>query len=187
MVAESLTVRSTLLASSREGLFKLGHEARYLEALGDDGESRLREATMASQWLPVALAAAHYGAADALRLPPAEMQKVGNVVGQRLEGALWGSFARLARSTGITPWSVLDWLDGIWGRMYRGDSIAVTRVGPKDAHITIEGNALANIGYWRGALVGLMKGATELFAQTAYVKLEPQDRPGSAVYGIAWA
>lgn len=183
----SVLVRSTLIATSRHGLFKQGHEERYVASLGADGEARMREATMVTQWLDIDVALEHYRTADALKLSVAEMHRVGNVVGARLEGALWGSFARLARSGGLTPWTVLHRLDRIWGRMYQGDAIEVTKAGPKDAIIDVSGNPLADVGYWRVALVGLMQGATELFARSAYVTVEAQDAPGTARYRVAWA
>lgn len=183
----SVLVRSTLIATSRHGLFKLGHEERYVAVLGAEREARMREVTMAAQWLDIEVALDHYRAADALGLSVIEMHRVGNVVGERLEGALWGSFARIARSGGLTPWTVLQRLDRIWGRMYKGDTITVTKAGPKDAIIDIGGNALADVDYWRVALVGLMRGATELFSRSAYVTLEAQTAPKTAQYRVAWA
>lgn len=181
------SVRSTLLASSRHGLEERGHLATYLQRLGSARDERLREATMVTQWLSVDLATAHYAAADALELSEAELREVGNVVGARLEGSLLGSLARLARTSGVTPWTVLQRLERVWGRMYQGGSVAVFELAPKDAVIEVRRNPLADLRYWRVALCGLMRGSTEIFARSAHVSVEPQKLPGAARYHISWA
>lgn len=181
-------VKSTLIASSRAGLFEKGHRDAYERALGQDASRRLQEAAMGNQWLDLELAALHYRAADAVGLSVAEMHKVGNVVGSRIEGSLMGSLARLARAGGLTnPWIPLGRLDQLWFRMYEGGSIAVFELGPKDARIEIEGNALADIPYWRIALTGLVHGAGLVFANTMHTTLVEKDRkPRSAVYQMSW-
>ncbi len=119
------SVKSTLVASSRQGLFDRGHRDAYERALGPDGARLIADAVMGNQWLPIEIARRHYLAADAVGLSPDEMHAVGNVVGARLEGALMGSLARLARAGGLTPWTPLGRLDQLWFRMYEGGSIAV--------------------------------------------------------------
>lgn len=182
----SVRIRSTLIASSRAGLFKLGHREAYEAALGPGAAAHLRDASMIAQWLPMDDAVSHYGAADAIGLSDSQMLEVGDVVGARLEGALWGSVARTARRAGFTPWTTLRRLDRIWGRMYDGDRVEVTQAGPKDAVIHIRDNPLCDILYWRVALSGLMKGTTEIFARSAFVNVRAEG-PGHARFDVAWA
>jgi hypothetical protein len=183
----TLTVKSTLVASSRQGLFQQGHQAAYERALGAEGARRIQEAAMGNQWLPVELARLHYQAADAIGLDVDEMHAVGNVVGARIEGALMGSLARIARAGGVTPWTPLGRLDQLWFRMYQGGSIAVFELGPKDARIEITHNELADIRYWRVALTGLVHGAGKIFARTMHTNLVDEGRaPGTCVYTMSW-
>jgi len=182
----SVKVRSTLLASSRRGLFDLGHREAYVEALGDEGEILVGEAAMVAQWVDLEVALRHYRAADSLGLSESEMVEAGNAVGARVEGALWGTVARAARRVGFSPWPILSRLDRVWGRMYRGDAITVRQVGPKDARIEVSDNPLADVRYWRVALTGLMQGATLIFARSAHVRVA-QQRAGQAAFDVSWA
>ena len=70
--------------------------------------------------------------------------------------------------------------------MYDGDRVEVTQAGPKDAVIHIRDNPLCDILYWRVALSGLMKGTTEIFARSAFVKVRAEG-PGHARFDVAWA
>jgi hypothetical protein len=180
-------VKSTLIATSRQGLFTAGHQHAYERALGGELAGRMQAVAMSNEWLPLELAELHYRAADAIGLSVDEMHLVGNVVGARIEGALMGSLARLARTGGITPWTPLSRLDQLWFRMYRGGSIAVFETGPKDARIEIVDNDLANIRYWRVALTGLMHGIGKVFAKTMITNLVQRDRAaGTATYTLRW-
>lgn len=183
----TLRVKSTLVASSRQGLFDRGHREAYEHALGVEGAERMAAAVMGNQWLPVDVARQHYQAADAVGLSIDQMHSVGNVVGARIEGALMGSLARLARAGGMTPWTPLGRLDQLWFRMYEGGSIAVLELGPKDAQIEMIHNELADIRYWRVALTGLLHGALLVFAKTGHTQLADElRRPGTAVYRMSW-
>ncbi|MFK7991342.1 MAG: hypothetical protein AB8I08_35325 [Sandaracinaceae bacterium] len=101
-------VRSTLLASSRDGLSAEGLLEAYESRLGPAWTDGIRLDTMITQWLPMNHAIAHYRAIDALGLSEAETLALGNVAARRLNGTLWGTLAKAAKHGGVTPWTVLN-------------------------------------------------------------------------------
>ena len=129
-VLEPVTqVRSTLLQSSINSLRTHGHYERYLTVV-DPAYREVILGSLAPEWLPVAVAEAHYAACDALRLSPEEMQRIGEEVGDRIQGTFLGTIVKRARMLGLTPWVLLDHFERLWGRLMVGGGVAVYRTAP---------------------------------------------------------
>lgn len=180
-------VRSTLIASSQHTLTQRGLRARYDAQLEPKVLEELVTASMSTQWIPLALAAHHYRALDGMDLPVELMLELGNSVGGKLSGSILGSLFRLAKSGGVSPWTPLGRMQRIWGRVYRGGSIGVFKVGPKDARIEVLRNPLTNGVYWSTAAEGLFVGVTELFARKAYCQKQLTAQRDAAFYALSWA
>ncbi|MFK7991343.1 MAG: hypothetical protein AB8I08_35330 [Sandaracinaceae bacterium] len=60
------------------------------------------------------------------------------------------------------------------------------KTGDTSAEVQIQGNALIGIPYWRTALVGLLEGATLVFADEAHVALAPRATAMSVTYQLEW-
>jgi hypothetical protein len=181
-------VRSTLLQSSIKLLRQRGHFARYETLLPRE----LREEivmTLAPTWLPVGHADSHYAACDRLGLGADELGKVGEAVGDQIQGTFLSTVARGARAAGLTPWTVLSNFDRLWGRLFHGGSVEVQELGPKDARIEIRGiPKLSSLGYFRVGICGVVRaGAKMVGTKTILVKTAPGvTREGGLVILAAW-
>jgi hypothetical protein len=150
-------VRSTLLQSSISSLKDAGHFNRYVELL-DPAHREAALRTLAPMWLPLAVGVAHYGACDALHLDEDQLHDIGERVGDRIQGTFLKSLlTRGARAAGITPWTLLNHFDRLWGRLFQGGSVEITRKGPKDVTIEICGAAVPRFEYFRLGFSGVIR------------------------------
>ena len=179
-------VKSTLIASSRQALTRLGFLERYSQHLSEEHATQLREAAMRNTWLPVSLARQHYEACDAMGASTQDILVLGNSVAERVANPIFGTLVRIAKKGGVTPWAPLSKLGDSWSTMHRGGSIAVYKVGPKDAEVHILRNELGGIPYWVQALAAFGTGITEMFAKKAFCRVL-ESGPLLVRYRIAWA
>lgn len=156
-------VRSTLIQSSLNTLRKRGHFERYLATIDPQHKATLLE-TLAPEWLPIEAASAHYTACDALALSAAELQEIGEDVGERIQGTFLGTLVRKARSVGLTPWVLLGQFPRLWERLMQGGAVGLTKVGPKDCSVDIRGLGLNDFAYFRAAFCGVVASGIKLGA-----------------------
>jgi hypothetical protein len=180
-------VRSTLVASSLQALRERNLLDAYASLLPREHHDLVLH-SVAGSWLAIDVGLAHYRAMDALGLLPTEIHEIGRAVAVKVQGTFLATLAKLATSTGVTPWAPLEQLDRIWARVFIGGMVGVLRRGPKEAHCELLGNPLVDVPYFRIALRGLIGGGLHLFASKAYVT-EVSKEPVSqrAVYRLAWA
>jgi hypothetical protein len=149
-------VRSTLLQSSISSLKDAGHFDRYAELL-DPAHRELVLHTLAPTWLPIAAGVAHYGACEALKLDAAQLRDIGERVGDRIQGTFFKTLTRGVRAAGITPWTLLNHFDRLWGRLFQGGSVELTRKGPKDVTIEIRSAIIPQFEYFRVGFSGVVR------------------------------
>lgn len=181
-------VRSTLLASSLQSLRSRGLFDRYERLLAPAHRPAVLD-TLAGQWLSIETACAHYSACDALGLPVSEQLALGGDVSHRIHGTLLGTVIRLAKTAGMTPWTLLPRGNELFRRTLRGGGgTQVTKVGPKEALVEMVGVPLLTIPYYRTALRGVYRAAVELFCKQAYVRdcTGPAAGPAAARLRIMW-
>jgi hypothetical protein len=106
--------------------------------------------------MPLAAAEAHYGACDALGLSQADMQRIGEEVGDRIQGTFMTTLVRKARTMGLTPWLLLGHFQRLWERLMVGGGVALYKTGPKDARIEIHQLSLSRFAYFRTAFCGVI-------------------------------
>jgi hypothetical protein len=181
-------VRSTLIAASLLGIKSRGHLERYLRHLPRELHDTILPA-VAGTWMPLDVGIAHYRAAEALELTIDEQLGMGRDVAERIQNSLLGTLVRVARGAGVTPWTGLEYSPKLWARVLQGGSMAVYRLGPKEARIECHGAPeLASIGYFRNGFRGMFAGSGELFCNKLYV----HDLQAFAVkrvigFRVAWA
>jgi len=171
-----IAVRSTLLASSLQAV----REASLLDAYTRALPSRYHEEvlhTLSPVWLPLATAMAHYQAMDSLGLSEEDVLRIGRNVGGRLHGTFLGTLIRGVREVGFTPWSIAGKLDRVWSRVFEGGAVSVTKLGPKEARMSMRGLPLLEYAYFRVGLRGVLSSSIETFTQKCYVR-ESGPRPG---------
>lgn len=179
-------VRSTLLIGSLRALRAHGHADAYASKLAPEHFATL-SALGAPCWLPLRIADAHYSACDSLGLSADEMLKIGATVAPTATSGVQ-VVLHTARTTGATPWAVLDRAPTYWNRMYDGSALVVLKTGPKDATISVRRNALSRSMYWRVGLRGIILQLARGLSSAAFVRETQHDAAHDAVtYGLAWA
>jgi hypothetical protein len=167
--------RSVLVTNSIRSLRTRGLYDRYAIRLPETDRAALATA-VAGVWIPMSLAVAHYEACDALHLGVGEQLCVALEVGQHVHGPLLRGMLRLAKKAGITPWAALAHSDRLYGRLFLGGGIEVTRTGPKEARVDLVGNPLCDIAYFRVGVRGVYESALELFCQRVVTQEVPWRR-----------
>jgi hypothetical protein len=180
-------VRSTLIQSSLATLRTFGHFDAYAKHL----PAELREPivdTIAPTWLPIELGAAHYRACDQLELSEEQLVEIGEHVGDRMQGAFMETLTRAGRAMGLTPWVLLKRFDVLWGRLFQGGSIELTKVGPKDLTIEIRLAAPLHSPYFRRAFCGVVRaGFKYVGGRATHVRIARWEEPQSRfVMRAAW-
>jgi hypothetical protein len=170
-LVEATQVRSTLLQSSLATIRGIGRFEEYVSRL----DAKFRDAilhSLAPVWLPIEVGRAHYQTCDALRLTDAEILRVGEAVGDRIQGVLMTTLTRAARNTGVTPWVLLRRFDRLWQRLFRGGSVEVVKTGPKDLTVEVRKACLTQFEYFRVGFCGVVRAGFKVVGvRTAYVKI----------------
>jgi hypothetical protein len=176
-----------VLLGSLGALEKAGHRERWSALVPDDAREALQYA-VPGVWMRIEIALAHYGACDQLGLSDEAAAQLGASTFSRIKGTLLGTMLRMAQGAAVTPWTVLPHLQRFWNRAYDGAGIRIIKKGPKDAHLDLVQCALAENGYYRPALGGLLCSVIELFAARAYVRERRAARPrGTIALHAQWA
>ncbi len=179
--------RSTWLSSSLRALKERGRLDAYLKHLPRQHHESVLS-TVVGVWLPIEVAVAHYSACDSLNLYPSEILEIGRQATEQVHGTLLGTFVRLAKGAGVTPWTVFARLHDLWSRIWVGGGVSVVRLGPKEARIEIEGWPCSASPYCRVGMRGVLPGVTDLFCSKSYVKEDASAAsPHSVSYVVAWA
>jgi hypothetical protein len=180
-------VRSTLVTTSLDSLRARGLDRAYVVRLPAAHREALLTA-VAGTWLPFEAARAHYEACDGLGLDTNEKIAVAMEVGDRVHGTFLGLLMRAARTSGVTPWTALAQAARLYGRLFCGGGVAVTRRGPKDARVDLVGNALCDIEYFRVGVRGVHMAALRLFCRRIVAQEPPGFRsPHAMSVQLAWA
>jgi hypothetical protein len=179
-------VRGTVILSSLKGLRSRGYGPRYMELLDRRHHEDVASLT-ALTWLPITFAAAHYDACDRLGLDRATIESLGLETGKFVKETVLRAVSRIATESGVTPWFVLSNADKLVGRNWIGSSIAVWKLGPKEARIEWIQQPLARFGYFRLAFGGVIHALLDRFARTVVVREVPrvaQDR--EVCHRLSW-
>jgi hypothetical protein len=126
------------------------------------------ESAVAGMWIPVETALAHYMACDRIGLSSESAAALGRGTFERTKGMLLGTAVGLAKSVGVTPWSLVPHLQRFWLRGNDGAGVSAVKLGPKEVRIDVVGSPLFRSRYYRGAYRGIAMSLFELVAQKAY-------------------
>ena len=166
-------VRTTVLLSSLRSLRTRSLAETYMTHLNPRSRDSI-VAISGGQWLPISVAVDHYAACDALHISRSMMREIGEESGLLLNQTVLGVILRLsAGAAGVTPWSAIAQSRTLIERTWRGTSIGVFKVGPKEARIEWVGQPCATSGYFRIAFGGFIQGLLSLFSRKAYVRELP--------------
>ncbi len=186
-LGEATQVRSTLLASSIASLRRHELFDRYVALLSHEHRDAVLS-SVAGQWLPIAVARAHYNACDQLGLTQAQQMQIGAEVSIKIHDTFLGVVIRTAKQAGVTPWILLSRGHQMYSRVFDGGGgLRVIRYGPKEARADIVGIPLLSIPYFRNALRGIYQAAISLFCIQAYVQeIAREAGPTRASLRLSW-
>jgi hypothetical protein len=180
-------VRSTLIASSLMSLREKGWMDAYLKALPEELHPRVLN-VVPGEWLDVEIGMAHYAAADALPRTAEEQFVQGWDIANRIQNSVLGTLVRVAKSTGVTPWTGLEYFPRLWDRLLLGGSGAVFRLGPKEARVEISGVPMVRFACFRNGWRGMFGGSGQLFARKLYIHELPTYTTTMAMaFRVSWA
>jgi hypothetical protein len=150
-----------------------------------------REAVLSSvagQWLPMAVARAHYEACNRLELSPAEQVHLGTEVSIKILDTFLGVVIRSAKQAGVTPWALFSRGHQMFSRVFEGGGgLRVVRHGPKEARVDIVGVPLLSIPYFRNGMRGIHQAAIALLCVQAYVQEISRDAgPSRVCLRVSW-
>jgi hypothetical protein len=175
-------IRSTWVGSSLQAIRDRGYFDQYATLLPREYHTAIIE-SVAGVWLPIDVGLAHYNACDRLGLSKRETWDIGVQVTRRVHGTTLGLAVRLAKQSGVTPWTILAQLGRLWDRIYQGGGVAVYKRGPKEAVVDIAQWPLASVGYVRQTMPAVVLGIVEMFCQKAYISEVPA-LAGRAAIGL---
>lgn len=146
-------VRSTLLCAGLAALRSLGHFERYLRHLDDAGRRWAME-LVPGAWVPAATAMQHFVACENLDLGTEGAFTVGVESGDRANSSFWKTLEALHHASAPMPWPLLFQYPRLWGRMFEGGAVRVTRLGPTHAEVSVSDVPFARFPYFRDAFRG---------------------------------
>lgn len=164
-------VRGNLIVSSLESLRQFNHYERYLDVL----EPTWREQVvfcLASSWVPVEVAMAHYAAHDALMLSASELIDLSEWVSERVAGSFLGSLLRGSRTQGLglCPWVPLREYRRMCERLLQGGLVAMKPTGEREAVLEISGVPMMRYVTFRQTMLALTRHAVGAFVNRAIVR-----------------
>jgi hypothetical protein len=177
-------LKGTILVSSLRGLRDGGHIDAYLAKLAPKDAEAIR-LVVVGDWAPISLALAHYRACDALDLPPPEIVRMGAATARRMNSNFFAMVAKIAKSSGATPWTGLAQLQRVFEGHCRGGATRVVKLGPKEARVEFVAFPLMAIPWCRYGWRGTLAANAELFCEQCYAA-EVGWTPTSVAYRLSW-
>ena len=186
-VPHATAIRASVVATSRLAIRAMGRDEDYFGHL----DPQHREAVVNISgvgWVPMDVAYAHYGAADALGLSPEEQREIGRQVAVRLRDSYAGSIIRSLRAIrALSPHSVLSRFPIAWERLVQGGGARAVELGPKEIRVECTRTRIAGYGYVRQGWAGMFEGTLSLVSKSVHVTELPAYRgPDRCGYLIAW-
>lgn len=165
-IPRASAIRSTLLQGSLRALRENHMYERWLVLVDPAQRDAIIEA-IAPTWLPIEIGLAHYLACDELGVDEAQLVRIGEAVGARLQSTLLGVGAKLAHASGLSNTVMAQCFEKLWPRLIVGGSVQLELVGPKDLVIELRAGVLPRSSYFRGTFIGNVKAAAKLVGLTS--------------------
>lgn len=179
-------VRGSVICSSQRSLRQRNLFDAYARHL-DPGSRDALLAMLPSVWAPAQHAVAHYQACEALALREDVMESIGADSGAFLNASFVSVLVRFSREAGITPWSVLAQIERLRERLWQGSSMAVFKLGPKEARVEWHGQPCARFHYYRVAFGAFMGAVFRPFARALHIRRLPGYCTSTTIgYRVSW-
>jgi hypothetical protein len=178
-------VRGTVLVSSQRGLKTRGFFDAYQQVVAPEHRDALA-IVLASSWIPMEVALAHYNACEALALPDSIVHAIGYESGQFIYSSTLAIVARGSRQLGASPWAILANLDRFLARSFQGSAYEVVERAPKEAEVRWYGQPCVDVPYFRRAFGAFILGCIAPFCRTAYDRHMGAPLRGACAYRFSW-
>lgn len=179
-------VRGLLLTNAIDNFKRWGVYEAYMSALSDEGRTWL-VSTLATSWVPIEAAVAHYRKTSTLGISDSSLEQAGERMAVRIAEMYLAN--GLKRGGGIEAFaSVLGRNDRMWERMYKGGACRVLRSGPAELLLEDYGNPLHERHSFRHAYVAYMEALANLYHRGVEVRTLPPSRPspGALATRFTW-
>jgi hypothetical protein len=141
-------VRNLVIQSSLAMLEEEGHYQRYLKLI-DPSKLEELKSSFAPGWTPIELAHVHYQACEDLGLSQAEIERLGQRIGDKLHETTLVHAAKRNPDADFNLWEAAHALYRTYARTYEGGSLQVVKLGPKDKLLEFKQFALSRHRYYR--------------------------------------
>jgi hypothetical protein len=132
-------------------------------------------------WIPIETAVEHYLACDRLGLSAESAAQLGRGTFDRTKGLLLGTAIGLAKTAGVTPWTLAPYVQRFWLRGMDGGGVQAVKIGPKEIRLDVVACPVLRSQYFRAALRGLTGALFELVTQKVYAHEVPGRGPETAI------
>jgi hypothetical protein len=185
-VADATHVRGTVLVASQRSLKARNVWDAYQAAI----EVPFRETlslVLASSWVPIEVAVAHYRACDRLQLAPEDIRAIGREAGKFIYSATVAVVMKLSSQFGTSPLAILRNLDRFVERTWQGSAFQVKQVGPKEAEVLWFGQPCGNVPYFCEGFGAFLCGTFEPLCRMSYYRiLRPPPGVRAIAYRFSW-
>ncbi len=185
-IPDATHVRGTLLVASQRSL-----KARNMwDAYRASIEPAFRDTlsiVLASSWVPIDAAVAHYRACDRLQLDAEDIRAIGRETGRIIYSATIAVVMKLSTQFGTTPLAILRNLDRFSERTWQGGGgFEVKQLGPKEAEVLWFGQPCGAVPYFREGLGAFLCGTFEPLCRMSYYRILRPPPIASVAYRFSW-
>lgn len=164
-------VRGILMANAQANLREIGLYDDYERLVPRATLSALRS-SVATSWVPVEHAVAHYQTCDKLPIKAEHYVTFGRRQAQRIRDTFLGFAIQRARSLGLTSLKAsLARVGRLHDRLYQGGGCAVFELGPKEVIFEIAGFPFADSHSFQSGWLAYCEATAGLFARVVTMKL----------------
>jgi hypothetical protein len=182
-IADVTHVRGTVLVASQRSL-KARNAWDSYQAHIDPAFRDALSIVLASSWVPIDAAVAHYQACDRLQLDQEEIRAFGRETGRIIYSATVAVVMKLSNQFGTTPLAILRNLDRFSDRTWKGGgAFEVKLLGPKEAEVLWFGQPCGTVPYFREGFGAFLCGTFEPLCRMSYYRVV---RPPAGVNAIAY-
>jgi hypothetical protein len=175
-----------VFAATRSWLKARSLEDDYLRRLPDDTRKAIVD-SVASQWVPLEHAVAHYRTLEAMSLSHDTCVKLGGEVSRSINGIVLGTLGRLAGGLGASPTIPLGRSAKLFARNFRGGVVRVHRVADTEVRFEVSHCPLATSSAHRDTVEGSLLDNVQAFASSVRVREMTERRtPTSYAFRIRW-
>jgi hypothetical protein len=186
-VADATHVRGTVLVASQRSLKARNVWSSYQSLIEPEFRDTL-SLVLASSWVPIDAAVAHYRACDRLQLDPEDIRAIGRETGRIIYSATVAVVMKLSSQFGTSPLAILRNLDRFSERTWQGGGgFEVELLGPKEAEVLWFGQPCGVVPYFRDGFGAFLCGTFEPLCRMSYYRVvRPPEGTRAIAYRFSW-